>query len=91
MTHRTDTIEVDAATANLLKERAARRGITVAKLVAELADLDSLAGATGSDGLAELERRWGAVVSGEATVDHDEVARWLKTWGSPTFKPWQEQ
>jgi predicted transcriptional regulator len=40
------------------------------------------------DELAELERRWAAIEAGEPTVPHDEVVRWLETWGTPAFRPW---
>jgi predicted transcriptional regulator len=41
--------------------------------------------------LAELDRRWAAIEAGEATVPHDEVVRWLQTWGTPAFRPWHSQ
>jgi predicted transcriptional regulator len=43
------------------------------------------------DELAELDRRWAAIEAGEATVPHEEVVRWLETWGSPTFTPWRKR
>ena len=91
MATKTDTIEVDAATADLLKARAAQRGVTVSELLAELVDLESTVLAVGSDELTEPERRWSAVGAGEATVDHEEVVRWLNSWGTPQFKPWNER
>jgi hypothetical protein len=27
----------------------------------------------------------------EATVAHEDVARWLETWGTPAFKPWHDR
>jgi hypothetical protein len=39
--------------------------------------------------VAELETQWRAIQSGEASVPHDKVARWLSTWGTPAFKPWR--
>jgi predicted transcriptional regulator len=39
------------------------------------------------DELAELERRWAAIEAGEATIPHDELVRWLETWGTPAFRP----
>jgi predicted transcriptional regulator len=47
--------------------------------------------ATDLDELPELERRWAAIEAGEATVPHDEVVRWLETWGTPAFRPWRER
>jgi predicted transcriptional regulator len=38
--------------------------------------------------LAELDRQWAAIKSGEPTVAHDDVVRWLDTWGTPGFKAW---
>jgi predicted transcriptional regulator len=39
--------------------------------------------------IAELHQRWDAIAAGEATVDHEEVVRWLKSWGTPAFKAWK--
>ncbi len=41
------------------------------------------------DQIVELERRWAAIEAGEPTVPHEEVVRWLKTWGTPAFRPWR--
>jgi predicted transcriptional regulator len=38
--------------------------------------------------IAELDRQWAAIESGEPTVPHDQVVRWLETWGTSAFKPW---
>ena len=43
------------------------------------------------DELAELDRRWAAIEAGEPTVPHDEVVRWLETWGTPTFTSWSKR
>jgi predicted transcriptional regulator len=83
---KTQTIEVDGATAAALKERAAERGVSVAALVAELVPL-----AIGDEAIAELDRRWAAIESGQPTVPHAEVERWLRSWGSPDFRPWNER
>ena len=40
--------------------------------------------------LAELDQQWAAINSGEPTVPHDDVARWLETWGTPELLPWQQ-
>ena len=90
MTRSTDTIEVDKATAETLKARAAERGISVADLLAEIARESGPVGADAAE-IAELDRRWAKVQSGEATVPHDEVVRWLGTWGTPAFKPWHDR
>ncbi len=86
MTHRTESIEVDQATADTLRARAAERGISVAQLLAEIAR-ESAAVTADVEDLAELDRRWARVEAGEATVPHDDVVRWLDTWGTSAFKP----
>ena len=86
MAARTETIEVDAETAAVLKARAEMRGVSVATVVAELVP-------EGDDeaSLAELDRRWAAVEAGEPTIPHDEVRAWLNTWGTSQFKPWSKR
>jgi predicted transcriptional regulator len=79
-------IEVDAATADLLEARAASRGLSVAELLAEIAN-DSGPIAADAAAIAELDRRWAKVAAGEAVVPHDDVVRWLDTWGTSAFKP----
>jgi hypothetical protein len=91
MNDETRTIEIDAATAAALETRAAARGVSVGEVVAELVAFDDGAAAPDADEIAELDRRWAAIEGGEATVPHDQVARWLETWGTPAFKPWHEQ
>jgi predicted transcriptional regulator len=86
MASKTETIEVDSDTASVLRERAARRGLSVSQLVAELVPLTDE-----DDSIAELDRRWAAIESGEATVPHEEVERWLRTWGTPDFRPWSSR
>jgi hypothetical protein len=41
--------------------------------------------------VAELDRRWATIETGEATVSNDAVVRWLRTWGSPEFKSWHDR
>jgi len=91
MSTRTQTIEVDEATALTLKSRAAERGVSVAELLAELALLESAPVTVDNDEIAELDRRWKAVEESGATVPHDEVVRWLRTWGTPAFRRWHER
>lgn len=43
------------------------------------------------DQVAELDRRWAAIEAGEATIPHEEVVRWLETWGTPAFRPWRDR
>lgn len=90
MNAKTDIIEVDKETAEALKQRAAERGLTVPELVAEMTALQGGPVELGADEIAELDRRWAAIEAGEATVPHDEVVRWLETWGTPAFKPWKK-
>jgi predicted transcriptional regulator len=37
----------------------------------------------------ELDRQWAAIKAGELTIAHDDVVRWLDTWGTPNFRPRQ--
>jgi hypothetical protein len=39
----------------------------------------------------ELGRQWTAIKTGEPTMARDNVARWLDTWGTPNFRPWQDR
>ncbi len=82
-------IEVDEQTADVLRARAAELGVTVSELVAELATLDSDPLAVDSNEIAELDRRWNKVEAGAPTIPHERVVRWLRTWGTPGFRPWR--
>ena len=85
------TIEVDERTAEVLEAQAAARGVTIGQVVADLvAFIDAQVPADAGE-LAELDRQWAGIEAGEPTVPHEEVARWLETWGTPAFKPWQER
>jgi predicted transcriptional regulator len=86
MSGKIETIEIDSATASALKTRAAERGVSVSELVSELLPfvIDDAA-------IAELDRRWAAIESGEKTIPNDEVERWLRSWGTPEFRPWSER
>ena len=75
----------------MLQSRAAELGVTVSELVAELATLDSDSVVVESDEIAELDRRWNKIKAGETTVPHERVVRWLRTWGTPRFRPWQDR
>lgn len=86
MTAKTESIEVDSATAANLKKRAVERGVSVSQLVAELVPL-----AIDDEAVAGLDRRWAKVESGEATVPHEAVESWLLTWCTPEYKPWSEK
>jgi predicted transcriptional regulator len=82
-------IEVDEQTADALQTRAAELGVTVSELVAELATLEADPITINDDAVAELDRRWSKVQNGGGTVPHERVVRWLRTWGTPGFRPWQ--
>ena len=84
-------IEVDAETAQLLEARAAERGLSVSELLTEMTALQERPAALSSEEIAELDRQWAAVKAGEPTVPHEEVVRWLQTWGTPAFRPWQNR
>ena len=86
MTGKTESIEVDSATASALKTRAAERGVSVSQLVSELVPF-----AIDDEAIAELDRRWAEIESGRATVPQADVERWLRTWGTPEFRPWSER
>jgi predicted transcriptional regulator len=90
MSGKTETIEVDEATADALRVRAAERGVSVAQFLADIA-VESGSAAVDAAEIAELDRRWAAIEGGEATVPHEEVVKWLETWGTPAFRPWRER
>ena len=84
-------IEVDERTAIALETRAAEQGLSVPGLIAEMTTLATSQETLSADEIAELDRRWAEIEAGEATVSNDDVVRWLRTWGSPTFKPWHDR
>jgi hypothetical protein len=86
MTGKTESIEVDPATAAALKTRAAERGVSVSELVAELVPM-----APNDEAVAELDRRWAATKAGQKTIAQADIEAWLRTWGTPEFRPWPKQ
>jgi predicted transcriptional regulator len=88
MAPKTQTIEVDEATAATLRGRAEAQGMSVAELAA---GMTAVSGTPVMLSSADLDRQWASVKSGEATVSHDEVTRWLHSWGTPSFRPWRDQ
>jgi predicted transcriptional regulator len=90
MSGKTQTIEVDEATADALRVRAAECGVSVAQFLSDIA-VESGPVTVDSEEIAELDRRWAAIEAGEATIPHDEVVRWLETWGTPAFRPWRKR
>ncbi len=85
------TIEVDEATAIALRSRADAQGLSVSELVAGMTAIAGTPVTLSSTELAELDRQWASIKSGEVTVPHEEVASWLQTWGTPAFKPRRDQ
>jgi predicted transcriptional regulator len=82
-------IEVDDATATALEARAAAVGVSVSELIAQLVSLSGEPAKVSSEEMDELDRQWAAIKAGEPTVAHADVVRWLDTWGTPGFRPWQ--
>lgn len=81
-------IEIEEATATALEARAAALGLSVSDLLAEMVG----ASARVSDAdMAALDRQWTAIKNGEPTVAHDDVVRWLDTWGTSGFRSWKDR
>jgi predicted transcriptional regulator len=91
MQAKASTIELDEAAADALRLRAAERGVSISQLVTELVALDAASSAIEPEDIAELDRRWAKVESGTATVPHDDVVRWLDSWGTPAFRSWRDR
>ena len=91
MTARKRAIEVDDTTAAALETRAAEAGVSVSELLADLVALQRRPAQVSSEELAELDRQWAAIKSGEPTVSHEDVVRWLDTWGTPAYRPWADR
>lgn len=83
---RSRTIEVDEETADTLEARAAARGTSVSELVADLLAREQAPIGVSAEEIAELDRQWEAIERGQATIPHEQVARWLDTWGTPASK-----
>jgi len=81
-------IEIDEATAEALEARAAEAGLSVRELLAEMVAVGSASQLPSAE-LAELDRQWDAIKAGEPTIAHDDVVRWLDTWGTSGFRPWK--
>ena len=88
MAAKTRTIELDEATASALESCAAERGLSVSEFVAGMTALQEASFALSSEDEDELDRQWTAIKAGEPTIPHEDVARWLQTWGTSAFKPW---
>jgi predicted transcriptional regulator len=86
------TIELDAPLAERIKKAAAEAGVSVDQLVGQMltAVLEEGSELGELEEPAELDRRW-AAAQRDKPVPHDQVVRWLKTWGTPAFRPWPKQ
>jgi predicted transcriptional regulator len=87
----TRTIEIDERTAEALKARANESGVSIGTVIADLVAAAEVAVPVDEAEIAELDRQWRAIEQGEPTVPHAEVSDWLKTWGTPAFKPRREK
>jgi hypothetical protein len=88
MTAKTRTIELDEATASVLESCAAERGLSVSELVAGMTALQASSFTVSPEDEDDLDRQWAAIKAGEPTIPHEDVARWLQTWGTSAFKSW---
>jgi predicted transcriptional regulator len=88
MTAKTRAIELDEATASTLESCAAERGLSVSEFVAGMTALQATS-FTPPEEEDDLDRQWAAIKAGEPTIPHEDVARWLRTWGTSAFKPWR--
>jgi predicted transcriptional regulator len=89
MTATKRTIEVDDATATALESRAAEAGVSVSDLLADLVAHRAAPADGPVADIAALDRQWAAIKAGEPTAPHADVVRWLETWGTLGFRPWQ--
>jgi predicted transcriptional regulator len=87
----TRKIEIDETTAKTLEHLAAARGVTISELLSELLDRDGEPIEADKAEIAELDRRWARIEAGAKTIPHDDVVRWLDTWGTPAFRPWRDR
>jgi predicted transcriptional regulator len=88
---KTQTIEIDDDTATALRQRAEERGVTVPELVAELVTLAASPVDADAADVAELDRRWNAFEAQGSVAANEDVVRWLRTWGTPTFRSWRKR
>ena len=76
--------------APVLEQGGAELGVTVPQLIAELAALDSTPRDADAGEIAELDRR-AARATPDSRVPQERVVQWLRTWGTPGFRPWPGQ
>ena len=60
------------------------------ELVAEMVAQGGTSAKLSRAEMAELDRQWAAIKAGEPTVPHEDVVRWLDTWGTPGFRRWND-
>ena len=53
-------------------------------------DTDSTPRDTEAGEIAELDRRANSATP-HSRVPHERVVQWLRTWGTPEFRPWPGQ
>lgn len=98
MNLKTRTIEVDAATAKTLQDRAAELGVSVSELVADLVAIDDLPkdleamrragrGPWAPSILAEDVRRYEEYQRTRMGVPLEDVEAWVKSWGTARELP----
>jgi predicted transcriptional regulator len=84
-------IEVDTATAEALEARAAAVGLSVRELLAQMVALDDAAVKLSPEETADLDRQWAGIKAGEPIIAHEDVVRWLDTWGTTSFRSWKDR
>ena len=84
------TIEVEERTAVKLEALAALAETTVADVLARIVEPEGDPFPLSPEEIAELDRQWQEIEAGAPTYPHEQVAAWLRTWGTPAFKPWGE-
>jgi hypothetical protein len=92
-------IEVDAKTADLLEARAARLGLSVSALLADLASQENAPAIDFSqlraggeepwsrESLEEDARRFAEFADNRMGAPWDEVQTWIQSWGKPNELP----
>ena len=81
-------IEIAEAVAAELESRAAAEGTNITTLVARFLDADREPFSLSRVEIADLDRQWDEIQTGAPTIPHEDVEAWLRTWGTPDFKPW---
>ncbi len=90
MPHTGFHIDLPPSLAERLKTAAARSGESVETLVSRALEAWLGDDAADAEALAELKRRWAAVEAGEVVTPNERVAAWLKDWGGPRFRAWDD-